>query len=365
MRDDQTPLWPDSPEVAQSAEEVSLSRPSGAPPDAAAETSAAPEAAAAAGTNHGAHRASTVARWLTDANSLAGLPALPPVPGSGRLTTPLTSHLPHVHAVPFLPEPARSRPTRHPATFSEPAAWVPRRLPFPTETPLALPAPDQTRLEAQHHDDLRRLARNDRMIWVAVLVAVALLLGAAGRVFATSEAGASWLSGAGIPISRAQTPQPGPPAAAPVASVPTQAPTVVPTLVPTATPMPAPTATPVPTQVPTPAPTKTPAPARPTPTPVPPSALAPTVRSLTLACAAPGATLPLRNTTGSVQAFTLQAPQGVLVNGWGGQVAGTVNPYQTLLLHVWHDATVSGSSGVLTLTGGGHTASVRLAFSQC
>jgi hypothetical protein len=356
MHDD---LAPRSPDGAESGGQPSIIRET-REGEAATVARAAPSEPAPADT-------SAVARWLTEADSLAGLPALPPVPGMGRYTRPLSGDLPHAPATSVALVPSRRRPSPHsphPVTFAAPPSWAPRQLPLPSEIAPAFPTAGHTQLPGPRRDDLRRIVRSDRAIWIALLICVAVLLGAAGRVFAASAIGANWLSAAGIPLAQSHSPQ-RPTAGAPVVSTPLPATTIAPTLVPT----PAPTATPVPTQAPTPVPTDTPAPASPTPIPTVqapiPSGIAPTVSTLTIACSAPGASLPLHNASSTAQSFAIPVPPGILVNGWTGQVVGTVNPYKTLVLYVWRDTGTQGSSALLSVTSGGQASTVRLIFGAC
>jgi hypothetical protein len=134
--------------------------------------------------------------------------------------------------------------------------------------------------------------------------------------------------------------------------------------VPTLTPTPAPTATAITPLAPAPVPTRAPAP---TPTPLAQisSGVAPTVSALTIACSAPGASLPLHNNSASMQAFTFAVPQGVVVNGWTGRVSGAVSPGQTMVFHVWHVSGARGAGVPLTVSSAAHSYTVRLYLQPC
>ena len=292
--------------------------------------------------------------WLAEVDPLAGLPALRDTPGVPRYTVPLHGDLTHHEFALFVHTEPHARSTRHPMTFAPAPRWEPRQLP-PPAAPYLSPPP-LARVEsapALATDDFGRFVRSDRAIWIALVVCVLLLLTA------------SWLAATGILSLNGLTMRPDGSSGL-AATVSTPAPTTVPT--PAPTPMPTDTAVPTPeptvapTPIPTSVPTKAAAPVSPSPTP---GGISPTGSSLTLSCSAPGADLPLHNASSAVQSFTIAVPVGVVVNGWTGQVYGTVDSTQTLVVHVWHVSGARSTSAPLTITSAGHSAAVRLTFQVC
>ncbi len=195
-----------------------------------------------------------------------------------------------------------------------------------------------------------RLATRDHRLFAAIAACAIFLLLAALASVAWAQSGGSLpafggsASGAANQNTIVSQPQ------APVIATATLAPTPAPTAIP-------------PTPAPTPQPTK---PASTSPQPKSASGgIAPTVSALTLACGSPGVGLPLRNTSNTVQSWTLPLPLGVIGNGWTGTLSGTVNPGQTLTLYLWQSGT--GKSGTVTayVRTGATQYPVQLIFGRC
>jgi hypothetical protein len=75
--------------------------------------------------------------------------------------------------------------------------------------------------------------------------------------------------------------------------------------------------------------------------------------------------LPLYNAGGVVQSWRIALPPDVAGNGWIGTLTGTVNPGNTLTLHLWQMPGSPRTPETIYVQSAGQQTAVHLNFAAC